>query len=162
VRILRVRENAATARRRRDAALLPGHINLRAAITASTVIAKLTQGPQSIAPAITTIAKRGQNDLPSASRLCDRNACERSLILRFFPLRFALQRAYVASARPICVWPQHASRPSNATIARVLVSLPQTSRPKIAVRWRNSRARRAWPNTSMRRVVGRRSLRFND
>ena len=40
-------------------------INLNAAATAMTVIARLTHGPQSIAPAMTVIAKIGKNDLPS-------------------------------------------------------------------------------------------------
>jgi hypothetical protein len=36
-------------------------INLNAAATAMTVIARLTHGPQSIAPAMTVIAKIGKN-----------------------------------------------------------------------------------------------------
>lgn len=76
VPVLGIGENAPTARRSRGVALISGHINLKAAATAATVIAKLTQGPQSIAPAMTTIAKRGQNDLPKASPVCDRNVCD--------------------------------------------------------------------------------------
>jgi hypothetical protein len=37
----------------------PQSFNLNAAVTAATVIARLTHGPQIIAPAITNMAKRG-------------------------------------------------------------------------------------------------------
>jgi hypothetical protein len=49
------------------------HKNLKAAATVTTVIPKLTQGPQSIAPAITAIANNGQKDLPSTSPVRDKN-----------------------------------------------------------------------------------------
>jgi len=40
-------------------------ISLKAAATAMTVNARLTHGPQNIAPAMTVIAKIGKNDLPN-------------------------------------------------------------------------------------------------
>jgi len=99
VRVLGIGQNAPAAERGRSIAFRSVHNNLKAAVTASTVIAKLTQGPQSIAPAITTIAKRGQNDLPKANPVCDRNVCDRRLMLRCFPLRFALRCKVLATEK---------------------------------------------------------------
>jgi hypothetical protein len=58
-------------------------------------MAKLTHGPQSIAPAITTIAKNGQNDLPSTSPVrnkneCKKNVCAGPVMVRSVRLRFSL------------------------------------------------------------------------
>jgi hypothetical protein len=61
------------------------HSSLRAKVTAIAVIAKLTQGPQSIAPAITVMAKRGQNDLPNTCPVCDRNVCDGRVMVRSCP-----------------------------------------------------------------------------
>jgi hypothetical protein len=36
---------------------------------------KLTQGPQSMTPAMTAMAKSGQNDLPTSSPACATNEC---------------------------------------------------------------------------------------
>jgi hypothetical protein len=88
VPVLGVGENAPTAEREAPAAFSPIHSNLKATVIARTVIAKLTQGPQSITPAMTAIAKRGQNDLPNTSRVCDRNLRGRRLRVRSFPSRF--------------------------------------------------------------------------
>jgi len=65
------------------------HNHLIATVTVRTVIAKLTQGPQSAAPAMTPIAKRGQNDRPNTSPISDRNVCGRILMVRSFPLKFS-------------------------------------------------------------------------
>jgi hypothetical protein len=53
------------------------------------VTARLTHGPQRITPAIIAIARRGKNDLPKSSRVCDRDLCARRIILRSFLLRFS-------------------------------------------------------------------------
>jgi hypothetical protein len=54
---------------------MPAHNNFIAAITATTVMAKLTQGPQSMTPAMTASAKSGQKDLPTSSPACATNEC---------------------------------------------------------------------------------------
>jgi hypothetical protein len=64
-------------------------ISLSAAATAITVTAKLTHGPQSIAPAITAIAKSGKNDLPSTCLAFERKPSDGRPMLRSFPLRFS-------------------------------------------------------------------------
>lgn len=97
--VLGVGENTPAAKHCRGIALLSVHNSLKAAVTASTVIAKLTHGPQRIAPAMTTIAKSGQNDLPKARPACDRNVCGRRLMLRSCPLRFALSFNVLAAEK---------------------------------------------------------------
>src|ERR1700735_266183 len=87
VPVLGMGENTPGAEHCRAIALLSVHNSLKAAVTANTVIAKLTHGPQRIAPAMTTIAKSGQNDLPKASPARDRNVPGRRLMLRSCPLR---------------------------------------------------------------------------
>lgn len=82
--VLRMDENAPTARERRNSACILIHINLKAAAKAMTVIAKLTQGPQSMAPTMMTIAKSGKNDRPTINPACDRKACDRRFKLRSF------------------------------------------------------------------------------
>jgi len=82
VPVLRVGENAPRAR-------LSAQINLNAATTARTTTAKLTQGPQSIAPAMTVIARRGKNDLPIAAVVFEKNPAEGGPMLRSFPLRIS-------------------------------------------------------------------------
>lgn len=89
VPVLGMGENAPTVHRRKGIGRISTHKNLNAADIARTVTAKLTQGPQSIVPAMITIAKSGKNDLPKTSRVCDKNACDRRLMLRSFPLRFS-------------------------------------------------------------------------
>jgi len=88
MQILGVGENAPTTERDAPAASRPTHNDLIAKVIATTVIAKLTQGPQSMTPAITAIAKRGANDLPNTSPVCDRNVFSRRPRVRSFPLRF--------------------------------------------------------------------------
>jgi len=83
VPVLRMGENAPTARRRCTAGL-SAQINLNAAVTASTATAKLTQGPQSIVPAMTAIAKRGKNDLPSTTLIFERNPSDRRPMCALF------------------------------------------------------------------------------
>jgi hypothetical protein len=61
------------------------HHNLKAAFTATMVIARLTHGPHNIVPAITANAKSGQNDLPSKSPVSDRNPCVKRLIAALWP-----------------------------------------------------------------------------
>ena len=84
VRVLRIGKNAPTPDGDRGLELLCDHMYLRATVTATTVMPRLTHGPQSIAPAITTSAKRGQNDLPNVSPACDSNVCESRLICASF------------------------------------------------------------------------------
>ena len=74
VAVLGIGENAPSAERGCRIALILAHNNLKAAVTASAVMAKLTQGPQSITLAITTIAKSGQNDLPNTRAASEKNA----------------------------------------------------------------------------------------
>ena len=68
---------------------LSAQISLSAAATAITVTARLTQGPQSIAPAMTVIAKSGKNDLPSTCLAFEKKLFDRCPMLRSFPLRFS-------------------------------------------------------------------------
>ncbi len=65
---------------------LCAQISLNAAATAMTVTARLTHGPQSIAPAITVIAKSGKNDLPSTCLHSEKKPCDRGPMYSF-PLR---------------------------------------------------------------------------
>src|SRR5580704_107967 len=76
VKILGMRENPAVVRRQRCRAIrfahLRTHTNLIAVSSPTTTIARLIHGPQSIAPKIITIAKRGQKDLPTTRPVFDR------------------------------------------------------------------------------------------
>lgn len=62
-------------------------ISLNAAATAMTVTARLTHGPQSIAPAMTVIAKSGKNDLPSTCLVFENKPRDGRNMLRSFPMR---------------------------------------------------------------------------
>src|SRR5271155_3042617 len=88
MQILGVGENAPTTERDAPAASRPPHNDLIAKVIATTVIAKLTQGPQSMTPAMTAIAKRGANDLPKTNPVCEISVFGRRPRLRSFPLRF--------------------------------------------------------------------------
>ncbi len=81
VPILRISQNA-PAIRDRCLGRRSAQISLNTAATARTVTAKLTHGPQSIVPAITAIAKRGKNDLPTKSVVFERDSCHRRPMLR--------------------------------------------------------------------------------
>src|SRR5277367_974596 len=83
--VLRVGQDAPPDRSSRSSGWRVAHNSLKARVTASAVIAKLTQGPQSIAPAITVMAKRGQNDLPNTCPVCDRNVCDGRVMVRSCP-----------------------------------------------------------------------------
>jgi len=74
VLVLGVGENAPTAQRGCAIVRISTHQNLIAALSASTVIAKLTQGPQSIVPTMIAIARSGKNDLPITRPVCNRNS----------------------------------------------------------------------------------------
>jgi hypothetical protein len=93
VPVLRIGENAPAANRGQGISLISAQSNLKAAVTVRTVIARLTQGPQSIAPAMTAIANRGQNDLANISAVCDRKLCGGRVMPRsfLFKLSFAVQ-----------------------------------------------------------------------
>jgi hypothetical protein len=106
VPVLRMGENAPPAHRRRRMTRLFAQINLNAAATARTVATKLTHGPQSIVPAMTTIAKRGKNDLPSTSLVFERSPCDRRSMLSSFPLRSscACVRSSEEPAVPGIIW----------------------------------------------------------
>ena len=95
VQVLGIGENAPPVQRASGVVLSFAHNILIATVTAATVMAKLTQGPQSIAPTITTIAKNGQNDLPNTSPLCSKNECKKDVcagpvMVRSVRLRFSL------------------------------------------------------------------------
>ncbi len=51
-------------------------ISLNAAVTATTTTARLTHGPQSIAPAMTAMAKSGKKDLPSTWLVVEKKPCD--------------------------------------------------------------------------------------
>jgi len=86
--VLGMRQN--TPPTRRPCVARPSaQINLNAAATAMTVIAKLTHGPQSIAPAMTMIAKIGKNDLPSVCLVFEKKTCARRPTFPSFPLKFS-------------------------------------------------------------------------
>jgi hypothetical protein len=68
---------------------LSAQISLNAAVIATAVIAKLTQGPQSIAPAMIVNAKRGKNDLPSTCLVFEEKPGNRRTMLRSFPVTFS-------------------------------------------------------------------------
>jgi hypothetical protein len=61
-------------------------ISLNAAATAMTVIARLTQGPHSIAPTMTVMAKIGKNDLPNSCAAFEKRTCDRRPTWHSFPL----------------------------------------------------------------------------
>ena len=85
VRVLRIGNDAPTPDRDRGLGLRDVHMYLRATVTATTVMARLTHGPHHIAPAITASAKRGQNDLPKTSPVVTRAcATDASNALRYF------------------------------------------------------------------------------
>src|SRR5208283_1240587 len=92
VQVLRMGENAPTTERDARATSSPTHNNLIAKVIAATVIAKLTHGPHRITPAMIAIAKRGANDLPNTTPVCDKNACRRWPRVCPFPLIFTVQR----------------------------------------------------------------------
>jgi hypothetical protein len=67
VQILGMREDTPMAQRPRAGASRLTDKNLNATVIATNVIARLTQGPQSVASTIIVIARRGKNDRPIAS-----------------------------------------------------------------------------------------------
>jgi hypothetical protein len=75
--------------RRRCVPRPSAQISLSAAATAMTVIARLTHGPQSIAPAMTVIAKIGKNDLPNVYLILEKQTRDRRSTLLSFPLIFS-------------------------------------------------------------------------
>jgi hypothetical protein len=87
VPVLCMGEQAPAARKREGIACARNQISLSAAAIAMTVTPKLTQGPQSAVPAITTSAKSGKKDRPNAKPVCETNVCDRRAMLRSFPLR---------------------------------------------------------------------------
>jgi len=85
VPVLRMGENAPPTRR--PCRLhLSAQISLNATATAMTVTARLTHGPQSVAPAMTVIAKSGKNDLPRTCLVFEKNSLDRRPMLCSFPL----------------------------------------------------------------------------
>jgi hypothetical protein len=52
-----------------------------------TVTPRLTQGPQSAAPTMITIANNGKKDLPRTSEIRDKYVRKRRLMVSSFPLR---------------------------------------------------------------------------
>src|ERR1700722_2779241 len=83
--ILRMRENPPAVRSRRfrsfEATHRRTHTTLNAVSSATSTIARLTHGPQSIAPKIITIAKRGPKDLPITSPVFERKLPRTSLLI---------------------------------------------------------------------------------
>jgi hypothetical protein len=80
--VLRMSKNAPTAHRSRHMTRCSVQMDLKAVPTARTVSAKLAHGPQSIAPAMTAIARSGKNDLPATSLVLERNSCHGRPMLR--------------------------------------------------------------------------------
>lgn len=76
VPVLRISQNAPTIRAR-CMARCSAQISLNTAATATTVTPKLTQGPQSIVPAISAIPQRGKNERPITSVVIETNSCHR-------------------------------------------------------------------------------------
>ena len=89
VPVLRMREKPPGLRRCAggEKAYRWDHINLRAAAIATTVTPRLTQGPQSAAPRMITIANSGKKDRPKISAVCEWRTRARRSILSSFPLR---------------------------------------------------------------------------
>jgi hypothetical protein len=92
VPVLGMGEHAPAPTRREGIACEGAQIILSAAAIARTVAPRLTQGPQSAAPAIITIAKSGKKDRPNASPVRERNVCDRRAMVRSFPLRLGCAR----------------------------------------------------------------------
>ena len=89
VPILRIGEKAPGPQRcrGREVAGLWNHRDLKAAAIATTVTPRLTQGPQSAAPTIITIAKSGKKDRPKISPIGDTYVRKRRPMVSSFPLR---------------------------------------------------------------------------
>lgn len=89
VPVLRVGEKTTGLQncRRRDGAGLRDQSDLRAVAMAMTVTPRLTQGPQSAAPAMITIANNGKKDLPKTRADRETNSRVRGRMLYSFPLR---------------------------------------------------------------------------
>lgn len=76
VPVLRISQHAPTIRAR-CMGRRSAQISLNTAATATTVTPKLTQGPQSIMPAISAIAKIGKNERPITTVVLEKNSCHR-------------------------------------------------------------------------------------
>ena len=103
-----MRKNTRTLPWQSDIVLIGGafiHINLNAVPKAAAVSARLIHGPHSITPAITTMAKRGKNDLPKTSRVSEIILVDNRPILSSFPLKFscALDWVRIAAKNDQCL-----------------------------------------------------------
>jgi hypothetical protein len=58
---------------------------------ATMVTARLTQGPQIMAPAMMVMANNGKNDLPQTKPMRDKDSCFVRLMLRSFLARLAVR-----------------------------------------------------------------------
>ena len=96
VPVLRMGEKAPAPQLRRCSGQSGNHNCLRTAAIATTVTPRLTQGPQTAAPAIMAIAKSGKNDLPKTRPVGDKSVCDGRSMLRSFPLRL------IAAITQIC------------------------------------------------------------
>jgi len=88
VPVLRMGENTPLTRRP-CSPRISAQINLNAAATAMTVTARLTHGPQTIAPAMTVIAKSGKNNLPSTCLAFEKKSYKTRPMISSFPLRLS-------------------------------------------------------------------------
>jgi hypothetical protein len=116
VTVLRIGEDLPATRSVQRIPVSSTHISFKAAVTARAVIARLTQGPQRIVPAMTAIAKTGQNDLPNTSTVCDSNGCDRNVrdgrvMVLFCPLR--LNFAVQCISRKELSQPRHSNLPGR-------------------------------------------------
>src|SRR6185295_18031623 len=87
VPVLRMGEKVPAPELRRGSGQSGNHNCLRTAAIATAVTPRLTQGPQTAAPAIIVIAKSGKNDLPKTRPVRDKNVCGGRSMLHSFPLR---------------------------------------------------------------------------
>lgn len=82
--VLSISKNAPAPERGRGIELSSIQNDLNATVTIIAVIAKLTQGPQIIVPAMSMIAEIRKNDLAKISPICDTNLCDRRRICELF------------------------------------------------------------------------------
>ncbi len=98
VPVLGMRENAPALPSRGGQRQRRSQMVLKAAAIARTVTPRLTQGPQSAAPAIITMANRGKKDLPKASLVREKKPRDIRSILLSLPLRFTCAACEIAKA----------------------------------------------------------------
>ncbi len=98
--VLRMGENPTVARlqllRPLESSCDCAHANLNAVSSATTTIPRLTHGPQSIAPKIITIAKRGPKDLPITSPIFEKKLPRTSVLIESLRPTFLASLSFTA------------------------------------------------------------------